>query len=480
MATGAAARTHVCIAGGGLAGLAAACELASRGYGVTVVEARPFLGGKTYSFPAESAVLDNGQHVFLRCCTAYIGFLRRLGVLGRTRLQRRLDVPVAEPGGRTGRLAALPLPAPLHLSRALLAYPHLARADRLLVARAALAALRVSDRRLAEYDGETFEQWLRRHGQSASAIENFWDLLVVATCNAPASVVSAATGLFVLRRGFLTDPRGAAIGLPLVGLSELHVDPAVRYVQARGGDVRVRSAVQQVCVDGDSATALMLADGRRLTADAFVLAVPWLQMGALLPEQWRTRPPFAAAARLRAAPIVNLHVRFGARVLRSPLLACVGTPIQWVFDRSGIQGASTDQGQWVTVSLSAAEKYLRMTKREIEEALLPELRRVLQAPDAPVWRCVVVKEPEATFAPEPGTLALRPGPVTPIRNLFLAGAWTDTGWPATMEGAVRSGLAAASALAERVPVVRQAAAASEGDDRWPSQCVRASRSAPTC
>lgn len=479
MAARTAGRTRVCIVGGGLAGLTAACELADRGYAVTLLEARPFLGGKTYSFSRDGAVLDNGQHVFLRCCTAYIGFLRRLGVLGRTRLQQRLDVPVAGPQERIGRLAALPLPPPLHLSRALLAYPHLAPTERLMVTRPALAALRVPEERLADYDSETFEAWLRRRGQSAAAIERFWNLITVATCNAPAQVVSAATGLFVLRRGFLTDARAAAIGLPLVGLSELHVEPALRYLQARGGQAHLRSPVRRLCVERDQATAVLLADGRRLMADAFVLAVPWSRLADLLPQEWRTRPPFAAAARLRPAPIVNLHVQVEGRVLQSPLLASVGSAVQWVFDRSGIGAPADGRGQWITVSLSAAEAYLPMTKREIEQALLPELRRLLGAPEAPVHRCVAIKEPDATFVPEPGTLALRPAPVTPICNLFLAGAWTATGWPATMESAVRSGLAAAAALARQLPAIGQPAAPSEGDDQWLSPSVRASRSAPT-
>lgn len=437
---------NVVVIGAGLAGLSAACQLADAGHRVVVVERRPWAGGKTYSFVdrGSGAEIDNGQHILMRCTTAYIEFLARLGTLGHVRWQRRLHVPVYDATGTRAAIAAAPLPPPWHLLPALLRYRHLRPDERLRALLAAAAMVR----RDPPAPGETFAAWLRRHGQTDRLIREFWDLVVVPTLNCPSELADAEQALFVFRTGFLASPEAAAIGVPELPLSELHVRPAIRYVESRGGAVRPSLTAASLETEDERVVAVRCAEGTRVEGDAFVLATPPADASMLIPPPLQTRPELAALRRFRSAPIVNVHLWFDGPVASFEFAAFIGCDLQWVFNASRIRRAVANEPGYVIISLSAAQQYLDTPPAALVDGLVAQLRRALpQAARRRPLRARVVKEPHATFVPEPGLA--RPGAVTSIPNLFLAGAYTDTGWPATMESAVRSGLAAAAAIEER-------------------------------
>ncbi|MFE5333219.1 hydroxysqualene dehydroxylase HpnE [Embleya sp. NPDC056575] len=431
------------VIGGGLAGITAALAAADAGVEVTLLEGRPRLGGATFSLRRDDMWLDNGQHVFLRCCTEYIAFLERIGSADKVYLQPRMHVPVRTPWGTRTRLARSGLPAPLHLSSALARYPLLTMAGRARVGLAALA-LRRLDPADPALDEVTFAAWLDRFGVTAREREAMWDLIGIATLNLPATEASLAMAVKVFRTGVLDRNDGADIGWSLVPLQELHGDASARALAKAGVRVRLRARVD--ALDTGAGGFVVHAGGERIEAEAVVLAVPHydaarlLPAGALLLDDVLADPNLLTG--LGTSPIVNLHVVYDRPVLDVPLTAGVGSPVQWMFDRSAGHGLAP--GRYVAVSLSAAGREIDLTSAQLRDRFVPELARVLPAArQARVERFVVTKERSATFRPAPGSGRLRPGPRTAIPGLALAGAWTATGWPATMEGAVRSGLSAA-------------------------------------
>ncbi|WP_073947913.1 hydroxysqualene dehydroxylase HpnE [Streptomyces kebangsaanensis] len=442
-ASGPAGR-HAVVVGGGLAGLTAALELADAGVRVTLLEGRPRLGGLACSFRRGDLTVDNGQHVYLRCCTAYRWFLDRIGGAALAPLQDRLEVPVldaARPEGRRlGRLRRDALPVPLHLGRSLATYPHLTLAERARVGRAALA-LKGLDLADPALDAQDFGSWLTAHGQSARAVEALWDLVGIATLNAVASDASLALAAMVFKTGLLSDPGAADIGWAHVPLGELHDRLARRALDSAGVRTEVRARVTSVSPDGNGSWNVQVP-GETLLADAVVLAVPQREAHDLLPPGALDAPD--RLLRIGTAPILNVHVVYDRTVLSRPFFAALGTPVQWVFDRTGASGL--EHGQYLAVSQSVAQDQIDVPVAVLRERYLPELRRLLpRARDAEVRDFFVTRERTATFAPAPGVGRLRPGARTKAPGLYLAGAWTATGWPATMESAVRSGVKAADA-----------------------------------
>ena len=435
------------IIGAGLAGLAAGVELADRGHQVELLERRPWAGGATYSFRDEQTgdEIDNGQHVFMQCTTAYAAFLERLGTLDQTRRQTRLSVPVFDEAGRRSDLRAANLPLGLHLAPSLLRYRHLNWRQKAQIVRAFLAIRRLGSEERERMARLTFEQWLRERGQASDTIREFWDFLVIPTLNCPADQASASQALFVIEEGFQHSPAAAALGVSAVGLSELHVDPAVRAIEERGGTVSTRTPIERIEVAGGRVEALVLRDGERRAFDACVSALaPW-RLLPLLPEDVRGEGTLGTLARFEPAPIVNVHLWFDRPVAGFDFAAFIRSEVQWVFNRSRAGGEDEAARQHLVISISAPGELFALDGEDLRERLLPQLRAALPAArGAELLHSRVVKEPEATFVPSPGLE--RPGPRTPLANLFLAGAYTDTGWPATMESAVRSGLAAAAAL----------------------------------
>jgi squalene-associated FAD-dependent desaturase len=431
---------QVIVVGGGLAGITAALECAEAGARVSLFEARPRLGGATWSTRRDGLDVDNGQHVFLRCCTAYRGFLRRLGVEHLVTLQPRLSIPVLAPGTGAAWIRRRGLPAPAHLAESLLRYRHVPFADRVRIARTARRLGRL-DLKDPATDERRLGEWLAAQGESEAAIDAFWDLLVRPTLNAPAAEASLSLAAFVFREGLLGAADAGDVGYANVPLDQVHAQPAAEALRRLGVAVHTRAPIAAIEALAGEAPAVR-AGGARLAADAVILAADHEAAAGLLPEG--AGVDGGALARLGRSPILNLHVVFDREVLPWPFAVGVRSPLQWIFDRTRAAGLA--QGQYLAVSLSAADAWLGRSREELARVFVPAFAELLPAArGARVLRFFATCERTATFAQGPGTARLRPGATTAHPRVFLAGAWTATGWPATMEGAVRSGVAAARA-----------------------------------
>ncbi len=459
---------RVVVIGGGLAGITAALDCADAGAQVTLVEVRRRLGGAAYSFERDGMRLDNGQHVFLRCCTAYRALLSRLGSERHVSVQERLEIPVLSPGKPTVVLRRGTLPPPLHLAGALARYPHLKPVQRWSAALAAraLSALDLND---PELDRRTLGDWLGDLGQNEQSLAALWDLIALPTLNVPAAEASLALGAFVFQTGLLASADAADIGFHVGTLAETIGDPAeaalvqagveyklgwrARLLRQTGSGFEVESGAPGLGdgVDGESdasgmgsgaATAAGAGDG--LSADAVIVALPHTRAASLIEP---LLPQTAdALTGLGSSPIVNLHVVYDRVVCEQPFAAGVGTPVQYLFDRSAAGGAPAGT-QYLAVSLSGAQREMQMSVDALRECYLPAIEQLLpQARGAKVERFLATREHAATFRAVPGTAARRPASQSSVPGLALAGTWTATGWPATLEGAVLSGHAAARSV----------------------------------
>jgi len=436
---------RVVVIGGGLAGIAAALDCADSGAHVTLVEVRPRLGGAAYSFQRDGMQIDNGQHVFMRCCLAYRSLLARIGSDAMVSLQPRLRVPVLSPGRPPAVLRRGILPAPLHMLGSLARYRHLPRRERLRAVRAAIALSRL-DLGEAALDSLTFSRWLAARGQGAGAVEALWDVIVRPTLNAPAGEASLALGAFVFHAALLARADAGDIGFHSVALSETIGQPAERALAAAGVDVRLGWRAEALEVSGAGITVRGASE--ELGGEAAIVALPHTRAGALLSSLLPDTARKLAA--LQSSPIVNLHVVFDRVVCEEPFAAGVRTPVQYLVDRTAVGGFPAGC-QYLAVSLSSARREMEMSVQALRKTYLPALRELLpRARGASVERFLVTREHAATFHAAPGTAALRPAARTSVPGLFLAGAWTATGWPATLEGAVRSGHAAARAALDEL------------------------------
>ena len=450
-----------------MAGLSAALCAADAGMSVTLLERRHRLGGATWSFERNGIWYDNGQHVFLRCFESYLWFLERIGSAHKVFLQSRLDVPVLRredaAGVIKGNISRTASPAPLHLMRSLLRYPHMTGRERINAARTALALRKLDpeEGRLPDdelLDDVIFGQWLRTRGESDNAIQSLWNLITLPTANLPADQVSLQLAAKIFVTGLLTDSSASDIGWSAVPLSELHADAAAATLRNLGAEVRTKAAVEKITADPLG----VRCDGEHLPADAVVAAVPHTAAD-ILPEGSVKQQ--SRLSELGESPIINVHLVYDQPVTDLPLAAALGSEAQFVFDRTAAaklnssSGESSNAGkasnaekagnsdtgpQCLGISLSAADEYLSWSPAELIEHMAAEVAKLFPKARGQQPRdCMVTREVSATFRGVPGTASLRPPAQTNHAGLFVAGAWTDTGWPATMEGAVRSGIAAA-------------------------------------
>ncbi len=484
------ARPRFVVVGGGLAGISAALACADAGADVTLFEKRSRLGGLTWSFSHDGLVMDNGQHVFLRCCTAYLDFLHRIGSDGDVELQRRLDVTILRPAQKSSGpagdptppagdptrpegdptrpegdptravLRRDPLPAPLHLGRSLLRYGLLPVSARLSLGRAALPLSRL-DLNDPALDQQTFASWLAQHGQSDAAVSALWDLICLPTVNLPATEASLSMAAKVFQTGLLTDAGAGDIGWSRVPLGVLHGERATAALRQSGVKVRLGEPVlsirPNVATRADGAGDLgswrsawppgqrfeVRTAGGSTAADGVVVALPHYCTEDVLPDG--VLADGVRPSKLNSSPIVNVHVHFDRRVTDLAFLAGLETEAQWVFDRTASSGAR--DGQYLAVSISAADSYIGTRPEDLGPRVVASLRAILPAAKrASVLRTFVTKEHHATFRASPGAAVHRAATRTGLPGLVLAGAWTATGWPPTMESAVRSGLSAARAV----------------------------------
>jgi squalene-associated FAD-dependent desaturase len=433
---------RVAVVGGGLAGLAAGCTLADSGFHVTLFERRPYLGGRasSYQHPGTGEVVDNCQHVLLGCCTNLIQFYKRLGVENKIRWYDRLTF--LEPGGRASAIEPSALPAPLHSGPAFLRAACLNLADKFAIARA-MAALAPA---MPQDNGETFLAWLQRHGQTEQAIERFWKPILISALNEELDRMSVPYAAQVVRESFLKSAAAGRMGVPTVPLSELY-SVAGEYITARGGEVRLRCGIESFSVEPDGVR--MKIAGEEVNFDSAIFAVPFDALSRMLPQTPVAEPLRQTLGRFETSPITGIHLWFDRQITDLDHAVLLDRTIQWMFHKSKILARNEkDGGSYVELVVSSSKSLVEKSKQEIVEMALAELREFFPgARDANLVKSTVIKEVHATYSSQPGVDAFRPKAETAWPRVFLAGDWTATGWPATMEGAVRSGYIASESAA---------------------------------
>jgi zeta-carotene desaturase len=444
----------VIVIGGGLAGLAAGVALAESGWRVRLFEQRPFLGGRATSYVLpDGEHVDNCQHVTLGCCTNLDDFYRRIGAAGKIKFFDRLVF--LDPQGRKGEMQAGFLPAPFHLTGSFAGFAPLDLLDKLSIARAMLDILRTQGRpsELLENGGISMLEWLRRRDQTKRAIERFWRVVLVSALDEELDRTDARFGVDVFWKAFLSNSTGYRMGVPAVPLADLY-DGCKSEIERRGGEVILRAPVRGLKIESGEIAGVRFDDVREEKADAYVFAVPHTALSELLPESVKQSDPLLANLdKIKVAPITGVHLWFDRPVMSEPFLTLLDTTTQWVFNKtalyadSSVKDQAAPNGQYLQLVISASYDLLQKPRQEIIDLCLREVRQALPAArNAELLKATVIKEAEATFSPEPGVDRYRPKQQTTVPRLFLAGDWTATGWPATMEGAVRSGYLAAEAV----------------------------------
>jgi squalene-associated FAD-dependent desaturase len=450
----------VLVIGGGLAGLSSAVALAEAGWRVSLIEKRPHLGGRatSYTLP-DGTEVDNCQHVTLGCCTNLSDFYRRVGAEKKIRFYDRLYFVDAQ--GRRSTIEASPLPPPLHMAPSFLLFSALTLADKRAIADAMLAIAR-SGGSPPDIDGISMLDWLQRMRQTPSAIERFWRVVLVSALDEELARTDAKYGIEVFWKAFLGSKSGYRVGIPSVPLADLY-EGCRDAIARRGGEVRLRASVRRINIEAGRFVSTDLDDGSRLQADACILAVPQDAVASVLPSALRSDPSVSGLDRIRTSPITGVHLWFDRPVMTEPFLTLLDHTTQWIFNKSLLSANSetngatprpipgthpaSSGGQYLQLVISASYDLVPRSRQEIIDLCIRELAEVLPATrEARLSKATVIKEVNATFSPEPGVDRWRPGQQSSIRNLFFAGDWTRTGWPATMEGAVRSGYLAAESL----------------------------------
>lgn len=441
----------VAIAGGGLAGLAAACALSDAGFHVTVIERRPFLGGRasSYEHPGTGEVVDNCQHVLFRCCTNLIEFYQRIGVEKEIRWYD--EMTFIEPGGRQSSMKGSSWPAPLHTMPSFLHFPFLDAGDKIAIARAMVPLMLThpSD------NGRSFAEWLVRHGQTKNAVERFWKPILISALSEDLDKIAVPYAAQVVRVS-MQSPESRHMGVPTVPLTTLY-NAAGDYVQARGGRLLFRTSLDAFAGQEDKVRVQLSArDGgngsgfKEQVFDSLVLALPFDGVARVLPDVDEAKILRGMLAHFETSPITGIHLWFDRQISDLDHAVLLDRTIQWMFHKSRLQPIRTQgdfTGSYIELVVSSSKTLIEKSRSEIVDLALAEVREFFPAArEASLVKSTVVKEVHATYSPRPGIDAYRPGAATEWPQLFLAGDWTNTGWPATMEGAVRSGYLAAEAL----------------------------------
>ena len=436
-------KPKVAVIGGGLAGISAGSALADAGYHVELFERRPYLGGRasSYELPGTGEVVDNCQHVLLGCCTNLIDFYHRLGVENLIRWYD--EITFLLPNGHASTLKPSWLPAPMHTGPSFLASRVLNLKDKLAISRALLALMPT----LPADNGEDFQSWLLRHSQTKQSIDRFWAPVLISALNDELDQVSVRYAALVFRESFLKSAGAGRMGLPAVPLSHLYGEAAT-YIQARSGRVHLRASVDSIQAVDDGIRVCV--GGDELRVDFAVLATPFNSIEKLLPDTPEMRSLCEHASHFGSSPITGIHLWFDREITPVEHAVLLERTIQWMFQKSKILSSrrqSGETGSYLELVVSSSKTLVDKSRNEIIDLAMRELAEFFPAVrDAKLTKATVIKEVHATFSPTPGSDAYRPSHLSPWPRLFLAGDWTATGWPSTMEGAVRSGYGAAEAL----------------------------------
>jgi squalene-associated FAD-dependent desaturase len=432
----------VAIAGGGLAGLAAACALADSGFRVTLFERRPYLGGRasSYEHPGTGEVVDNCQHVLFRVCTNLVEFYHRIGVADQIRWYE--DMTFIEPGGRSSVMHSSPLPAPLHTAPSFLRFPFLNLKDKLAISRA-IAALTLTPQ---PDTGRSFLDWCHRHHQTETAIERFWKPILVSALSEYLDLISISYAAQVVRES-MKSPAARHMGVPTIPLTDLY-NRAGDYIRALSGEILLRTSLESFS-PGPSHVRVRTNDSEG-NYDHLVLALPFENLDRVLPQTPEAAPLREHLSHFTHAPITGIHLWFDRQITDLDHAVLLDRTIQWMFHKSRLlatRASVIENGSYIELVVSASKSLIDKSRAEIVDLALKEVREFFPAArDANLVKSTVIKEVHATYSPRPGIDAHRPPQTTAWPRVFLAGDFTATGWPATMEGAVRSGYLAAESL----------------------------------
>jgi squalene-associated FAD-dependent desaturase len=450
----------VIVIGGGLAGLASGVALAEAGWRVQLFEQRPFLGGRATSYVLpDGEHIDNCQHVTFGCCTNLEDFYRRVGAADKIKFFDGLLL--LDPQGRRGEMSPGMFPAPFHMTGSFLTFSPLALKDKLCIARAfsdiLFSAGHPSD--IDEPGGISMLEWLHRRKQTPAAISRFWRTVLISALSEELDRIDARYGVQVFWKAVLSNRNGSRMGVPQVALADLY-DGCRLAIQQKGGEVTLRSPLRKIVMEDDAVIGVGFDNDRTETADAYIFALPHETMDELLPDAAKQLDTSLAGLKnIKDASITGVHLWFDRQVMNEPFISLLDTTTQWIFNKNALHpattaGAATNGNgtaskavQYLQLVISASHDLLQKPRQEIIDECLREVRHALPAArEANLVKATVIKEAAATFSPVPGVDRWRPTQETRIRNMFLAGDWTATRWPATMEGAVRSGYLAAEAV----------------------------------
>ncbi len=439
--------SHVMIIGGGFAGLAAAVALAEKGVAVTLFERRPLLGGRAYSVKDSTTgdTLDNGQHLFMGCYHHTLKFLKTIGTDRLLQFQKKMCVDFADSQGKQYRLRCPPLPAPFHLLVGLLRLQTLSFKEKCSMIKMMRKVSKLQEREMETLDQITCHEWLTLSNQTEESIKNFWTPLILATINELPSLSSAKMLAIVLKEALLKNKQDSLMALSTVGLSDLYTGAAQKFVEGRGGKVFTKKGIAKICVQDSAIQKIVLEDGTEQVANFYISAIPPDALLSLIePEVLQAHPFFEKFKEFKFSPILSINLWFDQPIFKETFAGFIDSPLHWIFNKGAILNGSKN---YVSLVISAAydlkdfnqEKLVTLALQEIHKSF-PESKKII------LKHSRVLKELRATPSFTVGSEKLRPSSQTPLQNLFLAGDWTATGLPATIEGAVKSGYEAAGKI----------------------------------
>ncbi|MGA2409424.1 MAG: hydroxysqualene dehydroxylase HpnE [Candidatus Binataceae bacterium] len=443
----------VVVVGGGFAGLSAGVTLAQKGFRVALLESKPALGGRAYSFIDTDTgdFVDNGQHVLMGCYRETLAFLERIGTRDQLIVHPNLAIAMLDGSGKLAMLRTARLPGPLHMAGAILRYRHLSLGERFRLMAAGRRLMRLWKHDRDRLRHMTVAEVMDELAQSDRVRQCFWYPLAIATLNEDPHLASAGLLAAVLERAFFARRSDSAFVYSKVGLSDLYCEASAAIIEQAGGVAACRSIVEAIDFDDEQAVSVNLRDGAKLHAANFVIAVPPDRLLRMLPEGALADPYFAPLATLRSSPIICIHLWLDREVTESAFAGFIGRQTQWLFNKRRIFAShgATRPG-YLTFVISGARDLADRPNDELLEIVLNDLHAMIPASrDATIVKAIVLKEKHATIAPDPASDLIRPPVTTPVPNLFLAGDWIQTGLPATIESAVMAGQAAANAIIAR-------------------------------
>lgn len=433
----------VVVIGGGVAGLSAAVECCAAGKSVLLVEQKPHFGGRTYSFHHKETGddVDNGQHLMMGCYFSTLKFLRRIDALGKITIQKSLSIIFRKEGNRQFPLLAAFLPSPLHILFALLRLKSLSLKNRLLLLRVGVVLMFIKPEKSSTLRSLTVTQWLEKLHQPEENKKYLWNIIAIGALNDLPEKISAALFAKVLKTAFFWRRKNSSMVLPKEGLSSVFVDPAVQYIQKHGGEVRTSLGVKKIVLQNNAVLEIMLENGEQIFPRTVISTIPYFDVTKIFSEeQIALFSQFKNLDTFISSPIVTIHLWFDKHFMPEQFTALLDSPLHWVFNKTKMYEKTDSQLMYLAIVISSAFQFLPQSKEEIVALAQNELKKFYpESSSAAIIHSLVIKEKRATFSPFVGMERVRPSHTTSIENLFLAGDWTDTKLPATIEGAIQSG-----------------------------------------